>query len=62
MLVSTVKCWSIRGSVYYGVHAQITTFPMPLNVNDDDMIMKAVAVTVQLCLQQEKVRKNYSTI
>jgi hypothetical protein len=20
--------------VYYGVHAQITTFPMPLNVND----------------------------
>jgi hypothetical protein len=34
---------------------RITTFPMPLNVNDVGYDYEAAAVTVQLCLQQEKV-------
>jgi hypothetical protein len=42
--------------VYYGVHAQITTFPMPLNVNDVGYDYEA-AVAAPLCLQQEKFGK-----
>jgi hypothetical protein len=41
--------------VYYGVHAQITTFPMPLNVNDVGYDYEAAVAVTQLCLQQEKV-------
>jgi hypothetical protein len=41
--------------VYYGVHAQITTFPMPLNVNDVGYDYEGSCSNGQLCLQQEKV-------
>jgi hypothetical protein len=53
---SEVQAGVSEVGVYYGVHAQITTFPMPLNVNDVGYDYEAaVAVTAQLCLQQEKV-------
>jgi hypothetical protein len=39
--------------VYYGVHAQITTFPMPLNVNDVGYDYEA-AVAVINCVYSRK--------
>jgi hypothetical protein len=46
---SEVQAGVSEVGVYYGVHAQITTFPMPLNVNDVGYDYEAaVAVTAPI--------------
>jgi hypothetical protein len=49
--------------MYYGVHAQITTFPMPLNVNDVGYDYEAaVAVTAPIVFTAGKGLENHCTI
>jgi hypothetical protein len=46
----------------YGVHAQITTFPMPLNVNDVGYDYEAVAVSIVFTAGKDLEKSLYNLI
>jgi hypothetical protein len=52
---------AIRG-VYYGVHAQITTLPMPLNVNDVGYDYSGSCSNGPIVFTAGKGLKNHCTI